>query len=90
MNMLTASKSGTTEHVPAGFEDKLVWLTKFGNPGVSMLRNGWHAQIEMHVGAVGASFTIRSEFDHANPLAALDVLIHRMLESLSQISKGAV
>jgi hypothetical protein len=86
VNSLVAAKSGASEKTPAGFEDKLIWLCKFGQPRVSNTGNGWYASIEMHVSAQGAKFEIRSEFGCATPSVAADMLIQRMLEALARLS----
>lgn len=86
MNAMTASKSGAVEPVRASFRDKLVWLTRFGKPRLVVIDEGWHASIEMHVASVGASFTVRSEFDMSTPEAAIDQCIQRMLDSLAKLT----
>lgn len=78
------------ERAPADLEGRLVWLLKFGIPRLSRVRSspgGWHASIEMNTNTEGASFDVKSEFDHATPSQALDVLIRRMLAALAAQGK---
>jgi len=89
MNGLVAAKAGVTETMPAGFEDKLVWLCRFGQPRVSNGGDGWNACIEMHVSAQGAKFEIRSDWKMCSPSAAVDMLIQRMLEALARLTAPA-
>lgn len=86
MGDLVAAKFGATEKTPAGFEDKLQWLRKFGKPRVSYPGNGWYASIEMHVSAQGATFKIDSDMRMDSPSAAVDQLISRMLEALARLT----
>lgn len=92
MNALVGIKGGAAERVPAGLNDRLVWLTKFGKPKVGVYGSGgWHAHIEMHVADTvkGASFEVKSEFKHQTPDEAVGVLIERMLDTLAQIGAAA-
>lgn len=82
MNALTVAKSGRVETVPAGFEERLVWLCQFGKPRVSMLDTGWHASIQMNTNTTGTSFEVKSEFGNQTPSAAVSQLIERMLSAL--------
>lgn len=82
MNSLVAVKAGTTERVPSGFEEQLIWLQKFGQPRVSMASNGWHASITMNTNTTGTEFAVKSEFNHRLPSEAVTVLIERMLAAL--------
>lgn len=85
MNALTATKSGTTEHAPAGFEEKLIWLTKFGKPNMFKMDKGWNAGIDMHVASTGSTFKVDSNYNHDTPSEAVDVLIERMLAALAML-----
>lgn len=84
---LTCAKTGPVDKVPADFVEKLEWLLRFGQPRLSFITDGWHANIKMHVGAVGAEFTIKSDFNHQSPIAALDVCIERMLDALVLLNR---
>jgi hypothetical protein len=77
------------ERAPADLEGRLVWLLKFGIPRVSRVRSasGWHASIEMNTNTDGASFEVKSEFNHDTPSQALDLLIRRMLAALAAQGK---
>lgn len=88
MNSLVAASIGTVGQVPSGLEEKLQWLRRFGQPRLTFHTDGWCGTIDMHVAAVGAEFTVRSEFKHATPTEAIDTCIQRMLESLALIAKG--
>lgn len=86
MNSLAMVKPAKVETVPAGFEEKLVWLCKFGKPGVSMQDSGWHARINMNTNTTGTAFTVASEFGLRSPAAAVDQLIERMLTALATLT----
>lgn len=88
MNSLTVPKTGKVETVPSSFEEKLVWLTRFGRPSVGVFDSGWHASIEMHVADTvkGTSFKVRSDFGLSSPAVAVDELIVRVLSTLSQLT----
>lgn len=77
------TSAGIVESVPADLLDKLTWLTRFGNPRLAWMDDGWHASINLQVAAVGARFDVKTEFDLATPAAAIDQLIERMLAALA-------
>lgn len=89
MSWLTTVKEGNTERAPAGFEDKLVWLCRFGTPGISKHERGWHAQISMNTNTTGSEFKVRTGFDCQSPSVAVDSLIERMLEALAALGVRA-
>lgn len=80
----STTPSAAVERVPAGLEERLEWLTRFGKPRVCFDGKGWSAHMEMHVANAGAEFTVRSEFNMDTPSAALDQCITRMLETLAK------
>jgi hypothetical protein len=51
-------------------ESALIALSKFGKPHCGLFDSGWLCNVDMHVTATGASFTVRSEFGHPSPMAA--------------------
>ena len=87
MNSLTVARIGEVDAVPSGFEDRLVWLCRFGVPRVSRADNGWHARIEMNTNTTGSKFEVVTQFDHPTPSAAVEVLINRMMEALAALCK---
>lgn len=80
----STTPSAAVERVPAGLEERLEWLTRFGKPRVRFDVDGWSAHIDMHVANAGAEFKVRSEFNMDTPSAALDQCITRMLETLAK------
>lgn len=85
MNWLTAVKSGSTERAPAGFEEKMLWLCKFGEPGINKMRKGWWARIEMNTNTTGSKFQVDTEHTNETPSQAVDQLIERMLDALAAL-----
>lgn len=85
MSWLTAVKSGSTERVPASFEEKMLWLCKFGEPGVSKMHKGWWARIEMNTNTTGSKFQVDTDMTHETPSQAIDQLIARMLDALAAL-----
>lgn len=86
MNWLTTAKEGQTQQVPAGIEERMVWLCSFGTPRLSRASGGWHARIEMNTNTTGAKFEIVTDFDCETPSKAVDDLIARMLQTLSKLT----
>jgi len=69
-------------------EQMLLELTQVGQPKLSLLDKGWHAWIKMNINAInatGATFEIRSEFDHTTPAAAVAELRERVQASLKTL-----
>jgi hypothetical protein len=89
MGALTFAKDGKVETVPAGFEDRLIWLCRFGKPRLSMVGQGWFASIEMNTNTTGSSFKVESDFKGATPSAAVDQLTERMLTTLATLTGAA-
>lgn len=65
-------------------DDKLIALTKYGKPRVSMV-DGWSACIDMSVSANGVDFSIRSDFGCKTPSLAVDQLISRLKSTLGSL-----
>lgn len=63
--------------------DRLVALSRFGEPRISMLRGDWHSSIELKLPTTGATLDIRSGFNHPSPVSALTELEERVREVLS-------
>lgn len=66
-------------------EDVLGALQRYGKPRMQMMDQGWMCAIDMHVSSVGASFTVRSEFDSASPLLAAKQCHERVLKTLREL-----
>lgn len=86
---LTTAKSGTVGATPAGFEERLEWLCRFGKPRISRVSDGWFASIDMNTNTTGAEFKVTSDLGHATPSAALNIMIQRMLETLVKLGASA-
>jgi hypothetical protein len=67
-----------------GLEEMLVALCAFGEPSVRRMGGGWCSSIDMHVSGEGATFKVRSEFDHASASEAVMVCLNRVRETLSK------
>jgi len=82
----------TEDPIPDGIplEDMLTGLLRFGCPRLSYLTDGWHANIKMHVSSEGATFEIRTEFNHKTPNDAVRVLIGLVRDTLKDLKKGPV
>lgn len=82
----SAAKAGPS----ASLEHLMVELASYGKPRLSMVRPGlWHASIEMNTSAVGATFDVKAEFDHATPMEAVTTLSERMHAALARMgAKG--
>ena len=65
-------------------DDKLIELTKYGKPRVTMV-DGWSACIDMSVSANGVDFSIRSDFGCKSPSKAVDQLISRLKSTLETL-----
>lgn len=71
-------------------QDVLYRLETYGKPRLSRMEGGWSVTVDMNTEPKGASFTVRSEFDHATPMeAATECLarIRSMLDGLSAIKR---
>lgn len=88
MNDLSLATPRLVDTVPAGLEEKLIWLCKFGKPDLSVVTAGWHARIKMNTNTTGSEFTVQSDFKMPTPMAALDQLIARMLDALCALNRG--
>lgn len=82
MGDIAALRRADVGIVPASLEEKLVWLTRFGQPVLRNMGSGWYAGIEMHVSSKGATFKVDSDFKHETPVSAIDQCIERMLQTL--------
>ena len=78
------------EPTPSDFDlsSELVGLCKYGKPRLSLQERGWHCFIEMNTNAEGASFDVRSEFDHPSPEDALIVCKARAELAVKKISEN--
>ncbi len=57
-------------------------LCYYGKPRLSPLVSGWYCVVEMHVASKGASFEIKSDFDHATPGDAARMCASRIAATL--------
>jgi len=89
MNGLTIAKDGEFGRAPAGIEDRLIWLCRFGTPRVFRMNQGWHSAIEMNTNTTGAKFEIMSAFDCKTPSESVEQLISRMVDALGAIGEAA-
>jgi hypothetical protein len=60
------------EATPAadGLEAVLTGLARCGKPRLFRMSDGWYCGVEMNTTALGASFEVKSEFNHGTPLEA--------------------
>jgi len=65
-------------------EQLLQTLCGVGAPKLFMLRSGWHCDVEMHVAAVGATFSVASDFGKKTPRAAALQATQRVVAALER------
>jgi hypothetical protein len=63
-------------------EQLLEAICHYGRPRLSLLVGGWVCVVEMHVASEGASFEIKSEFNHATPGDAARMCASRIVAAL--------
>lgn len=82
--MINALRRRSTTTVSGSLESLLEELTRYGNPRIARRtgffdkKRAWHASIEMDTAVEGASFEVKSEYDHATPLSAVLQLMTRV------------
>lgn len=81
VNMAPTAAPTQPEAAPS-LERMLLMLECRGQPRLSRHKSGWYACIEMNTSAAGACFEIKSEFGHAEPMAAVQQLAQRVGEAL--------
>jgi hypothetical protein len=81
VNMSPTAAPAQPEAAPS-LERMLLMLERRGKPRLSRHNNGWFACIEMNTSAAGACFEIKSEFGHAEPMAAVQELAQRVNDAL--------
>lgn len=87
MGLLAELHSVTKAH--ESLEELMVSMCRYGQPKLSMLDSGWNCWIQMRVQSAGASFEIRSEFGHKEPIAAAKECADRIAETLAKIGSAA-
>lgn len=61
-----------------------------GGPSLRRHDDGaWSCSVDMFVSATGASFKVRSDFDHGTHIEAATVCHERMLEALRVLEEGS-
>lgn len=61
-------------------------LTSYGMPRIFQASDGgWSSCIDMRVSSLGASFEVRSEFDHKTPLEAVRCCHERVIKALKDL-----
>jgi len=69
----------------ATLEECLIALCKYGRPRLSRHKDGWYAEIEMHVPSEGVSFSIKTSFDEKTPSSAVSLLLSRVHETIKEV-----
>lgn len=69
-------------------DDLLLGLCRYGEPRLSRMSDGWYANIGMHVASEGAEFSVKTDFDHATPREAIEVLIKRVRSTLTDLNRA--
>lgn len=69
-------------------ESFLIALSAYGDPNLLKQSEGWYVGIKMHTASLGASFTIRSDFDHKTPLEAAIECRKRMNDALDKFGSA--
>jgi hypothetical protein len=62
----------------ADLETILLKLARHGEPRLSLHDSGWHCAVDMHVAAVGAKFSVSTDFKQATPLNAAEQCAERI------------
>lgn len=65
-------------------EEILITLYRFGEPAVFSNKDGWSVNVDMHVNATGAKFSVRSEYKCATPTIAAEQCLSRVREMLGE------
>lgn len=76
--------------VSLSLEELLLQMQAHGQPRVSLISNGWFCAIDMYVGAEGAEFAVKSEFNFDTPTAAAQQCMERLRAALKTIGAGNV
>ena len=84
MDIVKFEKKITSETL----EEALIFLCKFGNPKLSRMRKGWYARIDMHVSSEGVAFEIKTDFDLKTPSEAVNQLMKRIQQTLTDLNGG--
>lgn len=70
-------------------ESRLLYLSKYGLPRVSMMRDGtWLCTVEVFVTGDGVQFEVKSSMDDRTPIEAVDACVARLNAALDQIQRG--
>ena len=85
-NQLRAVEDGGI-NTDADVGSMLTALQSYGKPHLFLGRSGWNASVGMHVSSKGASFDIKSEYDHKTPGEACVELVKRVEATLADLSK---
>lgn len=67
-------------------EEYLKDLSRYGKPRIFQTSDGgWNSSVEMHVLSLGASFEVRSEYDHKTALGAVRCCHERVIKALKDL-----
>lgn len=86
--LLGISQAAVTPAATERLEDALAELVKYGDPSIRLMSRGWYCGIEMHHSALGASFDVRSEYDHKTPMDAARQCIERVHQAVNSMTGG--
>lgn len=84
VNAAVAKWEGLAGYPNQSVEEILDNLCRFGRPRLNRMDDGWVCSCEMHVAAAGATFTVRSEFDHKTQLGAVRQCAERVVKAIAQ------
>lgn len=86
MSVSLIQATALADRIPADLSGRLLYLQRYGRPVVHCYDDGsWSVKIGMHVASAGASFDVRSDFDHRTPDAAMEQLLSRIAETLGKL-----
>lgn len=69
----------------SSLEELLLALSKYGRPSLSVVSQGWHCWVTMHVSSKGIEFKVSSEFDHPSPMSATIECYARLGKALKDL-----
>ena len=66
-------------------QKELVEMLDYGRPSLSFIDTGWYCRIKMNTNSKGATFDVRSDFNHGSPAEAIRVCRLRVKAAIKTI-----
>ncbi len=84
---MTTALAKSTTPVTLNLNECLQELSRHGYPRLMQMNdNGWYCAVDMKVTAAGATFQVKSEYDHESPDQAANQCVQRMRKALEDLS----